>query len=259
MSAPSAVLPTQPDVSVDPLLHVALHAGRRPDREHAGGNLRAGRDQAARADHRPFADLCAVEDDAADADQRVVADVAAVQHDAVPDGDAVAHHGREPARVDVDDGVVLDAGVAADADALDVAAENRPVPDAAARADDPVADDAGARGDEDAFAELRRLPPERPDHAFSLLPGAPGGTAPDSPAGPEAALRMRSASPLFTRSSASARAFTSCESMSRLRRRPAPATSTLELSADRIRTTCVCRLSSVYEIRVCSASNRAAA
>src|SRR5438132_844442 len=125
------------------------------------------------------------------------------------------------------------------ADALDVPAQHCAEPDSAEGADRHVADHHRARSDEGGFVHPRRLSPERPDHAFSLLPGAAGGAAPESPPGPAATLRMRSASPLFTRSSASASAFASCESMSRLRRRPAPATSTLELSAERIRTTWV--------------------
>src|SRR5204863_8907420 len=177
---------------------------------------------------------------ASHADQGVVSDPAPVQHHRVAHGDPVAHHGGEAARVDVDDGVVLDAGLGADADALDVAAQHGAVPDGAARADHHVADHVRAGSDEGALADLRRFASERADgHAFSRVPGASGGSAEEAVPGPEATFRMRSASPLLTFSSASASAVASCESMSRLRRRPAPATSTLELSEERIRTTCV--------------------
>src|SRR5437870_6278145 len=241
------MLPSEADVVLHTRLHVplllvrqrALHPGRRAEREHPGRNLRAGGDEAPGADHRPLPDLDPVQDDAADADERVVADAASVQDYAVADGHPVAHHDREPARVHVDDGVVLDVRLPADADALDVPAQHRAVPDAAAGADRHVADHDGAGSYERGFVHLRRPSPDRPDHAFSLFPAAAAGAAPDSPPGAAATFRMRSASPLLTRSSASASAFASCESMSRLRRRPAPATSTLELSAERIRTTWV--------------------
>src|SRR5207244_4321627 len=150
-----------------------------------------------------LADLGTVHDDGADSDQRPVADVAAVQDDAVADSDAVADDGREAARVDVDHRVVLDVGVRADADLLDVAAHDRSVPDAGPRAEDDVADHGGALRHPGPGPELRRLSAEGLDHAFSLLPGA--GGAPDaSPAGASATLRIRSASPLLTFSSASA-------------------------------------------------------
>ena len=93
---------------------------------------------------------------------------------------------------------------------------------------------------------LRQALSLREEFADANLNGAfdPGLVEPTSDpvlsaAGPTATFRIRSASPLLTRSSASASALTSCESMSRLRRRPAPATSALDESAERIRTTWV--------------------
>src|SRR5207245_308125 len=89
----------------------ALDPAGRPEREHAGRDLGAGRDEAARANQRLRPDLRAVQEDGPDANERVVVDGAAVQHGAVADGDVVADGGVERVRLDVDDRQVLDVGV----------------------------------------------------------------------------------------------------------------------------------------------------
>src|SRR5216683_1651072 len=172
--------------------------------------------------------------------------------------DARADPGPEPLVGDVDDREVLDVGLLADLDPLLLAAHHAAVPDAGAVAEDDVSRDRGGGRDEDLASQPRSASVDRVDHqAFSRWPSA-GGAAPASAAGPSATFFIFAASPRFTFSSASARALASWLSMSRLRRRPAPATSTEAESAERIRTIWVYRLSSVYEMRVCSASNRAA-
>src|SRR5207253_9190364 len=125
-----------------------------------------------------------------------------------------------------------------DLDPLLLAAHHAAVPDAGAVPEDHVAGDRGGGRDEDLAAEPRSVSVHRQDHqAFSRWPAAGGG--PESPAGPSATFFIFAASPRLTFSSASASALTSWLSMSRLRRSPAPATSTEAESVERMRTICV--------------------
>src|SRR5437660_3593321 len=157
----------------------------------------------------------------------------------MPDADAGADARAESLVGHVDDGQVLDVRLLADLDALVFATDHAAVPDAGAVPDDDVARDGGRRSDEDAAADPRRVLVDRVDHhAFSRRP-PDGGAASERSPGPSATFFIFEASPRFTFSSASASALTSWLSMSRLRRRPAPATSIEAESADRMRITCV--------------------
>src|SRR3989442_7334057 len=225
--------------------------------QHPRGDLRPRCHDAARGDDRLTADHRLVENDGADADQAQVRDGAGVPDHPVTDGDARPDPGAEAPVGHVDDRQVLDVRLLADLDPLLLAANHATVPDAGAVAEHHAASDRRGRSDEDLATQPRSMSVHAVDHhAFSRWPACGGGE--ESPVGPSATFFIFSASPRFTFSSASANALTSWLSMSRLRRRPAPATSTEAESAERMRTICVYRLSSVYEMRVCSASNRAA-
>lgn len=93
-----------------------------------------------------FADNGIVEDNGAHADQGAVADFCAVEDDIMPDGYVVADFDYGFFVQGVEDGAVLDVDAVADADGIDVAAEYGSEPDAAAFADDDVADDDGGFG-----------------------------------------------------------------------------------------------------------------
>ena len=85
-------------------------------------------------------------------------------------GDPVADDrgSRDAAHVglgDVDHGVVLDVGLRADADGVDVAAEDGAVPDGGFLADGDVADDARGRGDEPRAGQRRGLLVDSHDRA----------------------------------------------------------------------------------------------
>ena len=78
----------------------------------------------------------------------------------VPDRDVAADHGGEPAELrvrsvvaDMHHGAVLQVGARADADEVDVAAEDSAGPDGGVVAEHDIADDGGGGIDVDAFAE----------------------------------------------------------------------------------------------------------
>src|SRR5450830_1223020 len=95
---------------------------RRADDEHIVGKFLAFRDQGARADQTPFADLRAVQDHGLDADQGAIADRAPMQHRLVADGHVLADVERV-ARVRVQYGAFLHIAVGAHGDAFIVTAK----------------------------------------------------------------------------------------------------------------------------------------
>ncbi len=120
----------------------------------------------------------------AHADEAAVFQGAGVQQRHVADGDVVADVGRHAAAglpvvalailVAVNHGAVLDIGARADADAVDVGADDAAVPDGALGADLDIADDHRAVRDKGAFVDLWADAPKRLDdrgHGWSLLLG----------------------------------------------------------------------------------------
>ena len=96
------------------------------------------------ADDAVVADFGVFEEDGVDANHDVAADAVAVEDGAVGDDDVVAYF---QIVVGVKDAVVLDVGVASDADASVVAAEDGAGPDAGVFAYGDVADDVGGLAD----------------------------------------------------------------------------------------------------------------
>jgi hypothetical protein len=91
-------------------------------------------------DDGAFADAAVVEDGDAHADEAGVFDDAAVDGGIVADGDPVADGDRVEVALAVKDAAVLDIGVGADADGVDIAAEDGVHPDGGALAEDDVAE-----------------------------------------------------------------------------------------------------------------------
>jgi len=110
--------------------------------ERAGGDDRAGSDDGA------------VQDDAAHADEAAGFDGASVENDGVADGDVVAYVDSVLLFHAVEDGVVLNVGVVADADLVDVATEDSVHPDAGVLAHYDVSDELGGVVDVAGFGEL---------------------------------------------------------------------------------------------------------
>src|SRR6185437_13373 len=107
-----------------------MHARRRSQDDRAGGDLHALGHERARGDDGTAANARAVENDGADADQAIVLDHASVQVDRMGDGDAIAQGDRKLAAVAVQHTVVLDVGLAPDADGVYIAAHHGVEPDA---------------------------------------------------------------------------------------------------------------------------------
>lgn len=123
-------------------------AARRDD--SALGNERAGGDDAAGTDLR------AVKNDRTHADEAAVLDGAAVKGDGVADGDVIAEDEWVGIAHDVEDAAVLDVGTRADADEVDVTANDRAGPNAGVGADGDVADDDRGLVDVGRGVDLRR-------------------------------------------------------------------------------------------------------
>ena len=104
-----------------------------------------------------FADDYAVEDGGAHADEAAGLDGAAVQRDGVAYRDVVAEDERVFVLHDVEDGAVLNVGAGADADVVDVAADDAERPHAGVFADDHVADDDRGGIDVGRGGDLRAL------------------------------------------------------------------------------------------------------
>ena len=88
--------------------------------------------------------------------------MAAVERDIVPDGDIVADLDRGLLIEGVEDGAVLDIDVVADADGIDVTAEDGVEPDTAALPEDDISDDGSVDSEEAVLTDLRR------DASYSL-------------------------------------------------------------------------------------------
>src|ERR1035437_1595525 len=124
------------------------------------GNQRAGGDDGAASDDR------AVEDDGAHADQAAGFNGAAVQDGVVAHADVVAQVDAVLFFHAVEDTVVLNVGIVADADLVNVAAEDGVHPDAGVFAEDDVADQLGGVVDIAGVGELWGDALVRADHGF---------------------------------------------------------------------------------------------
>ena len=122
----------------------------------AGRDFGAFWDEGAGGDDGAGADFCAVEDDRAHADEAARFDGAAVEDDAVADGDVVAEDERVRIAHYVEDGAVLNICARADADEVDVAADDDAGPDAGVGGDGDVTDDDGLWIDVGGFGDARR-------------------------------------------------------------------------------------------------------
>ena len=129
------------------VLRASLRAGSLagvPMTSVLGGNLHAFRHQRARGNDSASSDLGSVQNDRADADKSAVLYYASVQHHGVPDRDAAADKAWVSHTVDMQDSVVLNAGLVADANVVHVAANRDIRPDAGSLADNDVANNLGA-------------------------------------------------------------------------------------------------------------------
>ena len=126
--------------SVSGRFTLAGHAHHHAVRRH----FRAFRHHRAGGDHRASSDPRAIQHDRADADQALVFDGAAVQHRQMPHRDAIADVQRKQPGVAMQHRIVLNVGLVADADGVDVAARGDVGPDAGALADCHVSDHLGA-------------------------------------------------------------------------------------------------------------------
>jgi hypothetical protein len=89
-----------------------------------------------------------------------------MQDGGVSDGYAIADDAGPVVVIDMQHGVVLDAGLVANANVIDIAANGDMRPDAGALTDDDVADDDGARVDVAGFANAGRNTTVGSDHFF---------------------------------------------------------------------------------------------
>ena len=145
----------------DVLLAERAHAfGRIAQPEFAAAHGFARRNDRTGADETVVFDHRTIQHRRTHADQAGIADTAGMHDGAVADGDIVADQGREADRLaagsvvtDMEDGAILDISSGADADVVDVAADDGARPDRAVVADVHVADDGAGRVDEHAFAE----------------------------------------------------------------------------------------------------------
>jgi hypothetical protein len=111
-------------------------------------------EQGTRGDDGAGSDDGAVENDRAHADEAAGFDGAAVEYSVVADGDVVANVNAVLFLHAVQDAVVLNVGVVADADLVDVAAEDGVHPDAGVFAKNDVADELGGVVDVAGVGEL---------------------------------------------------------------------------------------------------------
>lgn len=104
------------------------------------------------ADEALFADNGAIENGRTHADQNFITDRAGMDYGGVTDGDVVADETGELVR-EVKNGIVLDVGMVADDDAVDVASNDGVIPDARVVAEGDVAEDDRAFGDINVLAK----------------------------------------------------------------------------------------------------------
>jgi hypothetical protein len=114
--------------------------------------LGAAGDEGIGADDGLGTDDRAIEDGAVHADEAFIADAARVHHGAVAEGGPVANFAGVVVGK-MDDSAVLDIGVMADLDEVDIAAQHGVEPHAGVIADRNIAHDNGGAGEVNAFAE----------------------------------------------------------------------------------------------------------
>jgi len=129
------------------------HAGGRAEDERARWNFRALGHQRPGAHDGLIADDGPVQDDRAHADEHFVAHGAGVNHRGVAHGNVVANDAGIVVG-QMDHGVVLDVGMVAHHDAVDVAAQDGVVPHAGEILERHVAEHGGALGDVHIAAQL---------------------------------------------------------------------------------------------------------
>ena len=117
----------------------AQFAGGHPHRKHSATDPRPRSHHGASGNQGVLADLGPVEHDRSDPDQRAIAHPAAMNDSAVAHRDFIAEDRRKAIGGDMESCLVLDIRTLADANSLDVAAQNRPIEDARVDADLDVA------------------------------------------------------------------------------------------------------------------------
>jgi hypothetical protein len=130
------------------------------------GDLRALWNHGAGGNEGTLADAAVVQDPGPDADQNRVLDHASVDRGVVADGDPVAHNHRIEVALAVEDGAVLYVGVGADADEVDVAAQDGVHPHRRALAEGHVADNLRGRVHVATGGDLGHPPLVAADHDF---------------------------------------------------------------------------------------------
>jgi hypothetical protein len=141
------------------------------------GDQRVGRDlgvfgqDGSGGDDGALADAAVVEDSAAHADEAGVFDGASVDGCVVADGDPVAEGDGVDVAHAVEDGAVLDVGVSADADAVDVAADDGIHPDAGVFTEDDIANDLGRQVDVAGGGDCGKDSLIGPNHLLFILLG----------------------------------------------------------------------------------------
>jgi len=129
--------------------------GGRAHDEGAGWDFGSLGHEGMGADDAAFTDNSAVEDGGAHADKAFVLDGTSVENGAMTHGDELADADGQVFRK-MDDAAVLNVGAFTDFDEVDVAAQNRGGPDAAAGCEPNIADDDGLRSDVGGGIDLRR-------------------------------------------------------------------------------------------------------
>jgi hypothetical protein len=124
-------------------------AGRHAHREHSGSDLRPRGHDGTRRDQGILADLRPIEHDRPDPDQRAIMNPTAMYDGAVTHRDFMAQKCREAIGRDVERGLILDIRALANANSLDIAAQDRSVEDARVLTDLDIANDGGPGRDPD--------------------------------------------------------------------------------------------------------------
>lgn len=133
----------------------AAHFSRHADNERVRRNLHAFAHESTRTDQRAASDAGSVQHGCADTDQDVVLNDAAVHGGAMSDRNALANDNWPFAQCAMQDGSILDVGVRADRNAVDITANDGGVPDRDAVAAAYVPDDGSAGCDKYRACELR--------------------------------------------------------------------------------------------------------
>ncbi len=136
--------------------HCAFDFGRSTHGEHGGRYLHALRHERTRGHHRTSPNLRAVQNNSADADQSLVLDRTSMQHHAMSDGYSIPHEARVNIVIDMQNAVVLYAGLDPNADVVHVSANRDVQPNARPVADHYVANHLRARVDVGGVCDARR-------------------------------------------------------------------------------------------------------